>query len=203
MTAIHPATATLADRVISRSRVSDIALVTAGVALVALLARVEIPMWPVPVSGQTLAVLLVGATLGAKRAAISMTSYMLVGLAGLPVFAGGTSGPAYILAPSFGFIVGFIPAAAFIGWLAERTWDRRPLLALVGFLGASVIPFVFGVPYLGFMLARLGAAHDPATLWAVGVAPFLVGGVVKWLIAASVLPLAWRGVKALEARSRD
>lgn len=203
MTALAPTALTLADRVVSRSRAGDVALVATGVALVTLLARVEVPMWPVPISGQTLAVLLVGATLGAKRAALSMTSYMVVGLAGAPVFAGGASGPAYALAPSFGFIVGFIPAAAFIGWLAERSWDRRPLLALLGFLGASVIPFLFGVPYLGFMLARLGMAHDPMTLWSVGVAPFLVGGVVKWLIAASVLPLAWRGVRAFETRTRD
>lgn len=203
MTTLSPTASTIADRIVSRSRVSDIALVTAGVALVALLARVEVPMWPVPISGQTLAVLLVGATLGAKRAAASMTTYMLIGLAGAPVFAGGAGGPAYLLAPSFGFILGFIPAAAFIGWLAQRSWDRRPLLALVGFLGASIIPFAIGVPYLGFMLARLGVAHDPLTLWTVGVAPFLVGGVVKWLIAASVLPLAWRGVRAWESRTRD
>ncbi|MFS0865746.1 biotin transporter BioY [Microbacterium sp. 179-B 1A2 NHS] len=203
MIALNPTATTLADRIVTRSLVSDIALVTAGVALVALLARVEIPMWPVPISGQTLAVLLVGATLGARRAVVSMTAYMLVGLAGAPVFAGGASGPAYLLAPSFGFILGFIPAVAFIGWLAERTWDRRPLLALAGFLGASVIPFLIGVPYLGFMLARLGLAHDPVTLWTVGVAPFLVGGAVKWLIAASLLPLAWRGVRTWESRIRD
>lgn len=200
MTVANPTTSSLADSIFTRSRATNAILVTAGVALVALLARVEVPMWPVPVSGQTLGVLLVGATLGARRAALSMTSYLLAGLAGVPVFAGGAAGPLYVLAPSFGFIIGFIPAAAFIGWLAQRTWDRRPVLALLGFLGASIIPFLVGVPYLALMLSRLGAAHDMATLWTVGIAPFLVGGVAKWLIAASALPLAWRAVRAWEAR---
>jgi biotin transport system substrate-specific component len=72
---------------------------------------------------------------------------MLVGLAGLPVFAGAMAGPAYMLSPSFGFVIGFIPAAFVAGWFAERTWDRKPMLAFLGFTAASVVPFLVGVPW--------------------------------------------------------
>ncbi len=187
------APATLADRlVVRRSLWTDAALVIGGIAIVAGLAQVEVPMWPVPITGQTLGVVLVGAALGTRRATISLTGYMLLGLAGLPIFAGGGSGPLYVTQPSFGFIVGFIPAAALIGWLAERRWDRRPLLSLAGFLLASAVPFVVGVPYLAIVLSVLGLPHDLGTVMGLGVTPFLIGGAVKWLVAAAAVPLLWR-----------
>ena len=117
-------------------------------------------MWPVPVTGQTLGVLLVGATLGARRGALALTGYAGLGLAGAPVFAGGAGGVAMLTAPSFGFVLGFIPAAALIGYLSERRWDRRPALAVAGFGLASLIPFLIGVPYMGAVLAALGLPHD-------------------------------------------
>ena len=172
----------------------DGALIAAGIAVVAALARVEIPMWPVPVTGQTLGVLLVGATLGARRGALALTGYAGLGLAGAPVFAGGAGGVAMLTAPSFGFVLGFIPAAALIGYLSERRWDRRPALAVAGFGLASLIPFLIGVPYMGAVLAALGLPHDASTLLSLGVTPFLIGGAVKWAIAAAVLPLAWRAL---------
>jgi len=191
----------LADHLIQRrGLVTDAVLVLAGVSVVALLAQVSIPLWPVPVTGQTLAVMVVGASLGARRAAAALTTYLIAGLAGLPIFAGAVGGPAAVATPSFGFIIGFIFAAAFIGWLAERHWDKRPLLALAGFLGASIIPFLIGVPYMGMILGLLGAPNDPATLIALGVTPFLLGGVIKWVLAAMLMPLAWRGVRAAERR---
>ncbi|MBZ2195443.1 biotin transporter BioY [Occultella gossypii] len=201
MTVLSPAVrrAPLVDHiVISRSLATDVVLVLAGVTLVALLARVEVPLWPVPISGQTLGVMLVGASLGARRATAALTSYLLLGLAGLPVFAGGTGGLLSVTKPSFGFIIGFIFAAAFIGWLAERRWDERPLLSIAGFFGASIIPFLVGVPYMGAVLASLGLAHDPRTLIELGVTPFIVGGVIKWVIAAATMPLAWRVVRAFD-----
>ncbi|GAB3615479.1 biotin transporter BioY [Okibacterium endophyticum] len=194
---------TLADHVVPRTWVNNIVLILAGVAVVSGLALVEIPMWPVPISGQTLGVMIVGATLGAWRGAVSMTSYMLLGLAGLPIFSGGTGTLAALAKPSFGFIIGFIAAAALIGWLAERNWDKRPTLSLLGFLAASVVPFLFGVPYMGMILGSLGLPNDFGTLIALGVLPFIVGGIVKWLVAASVLPLAWRGVRAFERRGAE
>lgn len=207
MTATATATATarpelLADRLVgARSRLADLALIGAGAALVALLAQVEIPMWPVPITGQTLGVMLVGATLGAWRGAAAMLVYMAAGLAGLPVFAGFTGGIMTVMKPSFGFIIGFVFAAALVGWLAQRNWDRRPLLALVAFLGASIVPFVFGVPYLWVVMEQVvGQPMDFGLAMSYGVTPFILGGIVKWLLAAALLPLAWRGVRALERR---
>ncbi|MCU1526796.1 MAG: BioY protein, partial [Frondihabitans sp.] len=110
-------------------------------------------------------------------------------------FSGGT-----LALPSFGFIVGFIPAAALIGWLSERSWDRKFPLALGGFLLASAIPFVVGLPYLAISLAHLGLPHDFAAVMAAGFTPFIVGGIAKWLIAAGALPLLWRASRALKRR---
>ena len=117
----------------ARAFAVDAALVLAGAAVVALLAQVEIPLWPVPITGQTLGVIIVGAALGAWRGAAALTTYMVLGLAGLPVFAGLTGSLAAIAKPSFGFVIGFIFSAFVAGWFAERAWDRRPALAFVGF----------------------------------------------------------------------
>ena len=183
----------LADRLVaSRGLATNVVMVLSGVALVALLAQVAVPMWPVPITGQTLGVMVVGAALGAKRAAAAMTTYLFAGLAGLPIFAGGMGGLLAVTRPSFGFVLGFIPAAAFIGWLAQRQWDKRPLLSLAGFAGASIIPFLIGVPYMGMVLAALGQPSNFGTLITLGVLPFIIGGVIKWLLAAAMLPAAHR-----------
>src|SRR3954449_12516445 len=121
----------------------DAALVVTGAALVAVLAQVSIPLWPVPITGQTLGVIVVGAALGAWRGAAALTTYMVVGLAGLPVFADLTGSIAAVAKPSFGYVIGFIVSAFVAGWFAERQWDRRPGLALVGFAAARGIPVLF------------------------------------------------------------
>lgn len=189
----------LADHLVTkRSAAANIALIGAGAAAVALLAQVEIPMWPVPITGQTLGVMLVGATLGAWRGAAALLTYLVAGLAGLPVFAGFSGGIASLAQPSFGFIIGFVFAAALVGWLAERNWDRRPLLSLAAFFGASLVPFLFGVPYMWMVLENLGTDMNFALAMEYGVTPFIIGGIVKWLLAAALLPLAWRLVRAVE-----
>jgi biotin transport system substrate-specific component len=181
----------------------DAALVTAGAATVAVLAQVEVPLWPVPITGQTLAVVVVGAALGARRGAAALLTYLLAGLAGLPVFAGLTGSIAAVLKPSFGFVLGFVAAAFVAGWFAERAWDRRPALAFAGFAAASVIPFVVGIPYLAFILNVVGGADlSFAQVLDAGLWPFLLGGVVKAALAALLIPAAWAGVRALERRTR-
>jgi len=185
----------LADALVRRDALTNTLLVLGGAAFTALLAQVQIPIWPVPITGQTLAVVLVGATLGSWRGAASMVVYALAGVAGLPVLAGGTHGLGADVLPSFGFAIGFIPAAALVGWLSERRWDRRPLLSIAGFGLASAVPFVFGLPWLGAVLASMGAPHDVATVLQLGFTPFIVGGLVKWAIAAAALPLAWKGLR--------
>jgi len=200
----RPVLADLIARPTDRARAAalDTALVIAGAAVVAVLAQVEVPLWPVPITGQTLAVVVVGAALGARRGAAALLTYLAAGLAGLPVFAGFTGTIAAVAKPSFGFIIGFVFAAFVAGWFAERAWDRRPVLAFVGFVAASVIPFLFGVPYMAFILNTvLGKGLGIEAILAAGVTPFILGGIVKAALAALLIPAAWAGVRALERRS--
>jgi biotin transport system substrate-specific component len=183
---------TIADRLVPRTAVNNALLILAGVAFVGLFAQIQIPLWPVPITGQTLAVMLVGASLGAWRGATSLALYAALGVAGLPLFSGWSHGLGASVLPSFGFVIGFIPAAALVGWLSERQWDKRPLLAIAAFFGASLVPFLFGVPWLYFSLAAMG---DPQSVgWVIqnGFTVFILGGLVKWAIAAAALPFAWR-----------
>jgi len=188
----------------ARAFAVDAALVLAGVAVVALLAQVEIPLWPVPITGQTLGVIIVGASLGAWRGAAALTTYMVLGLAGLPIFAGLTGSLVAIAKPSFGFVIGFIFSAFVAGWFAERAWDRRPALAFVGFAAASVVPFLFGIPYLAVVL-NVSLGLD-LTFWQIleaGLFPFIIGGLVKAGIAALIIPGAWALVRKVDATKKS
>ena len=178
----------LADRVFPRTLVMDVVLVVAGAALVTVLAQVAIPLWPVPITGQTLAVLLVGSTLGAARGAISMVLYALLGLVGLPVYSDGSHGATVLFGATGGYIVGFVISAALVGWLAERQWDRKVLKAIVTFVAGSVVVFAVGLPWLAVVLHT-----DLPTTLQYGLYPFIIGGVIKAVIAAGLLPLAWWG----------
>jgi len=201
--AARPVLADLIPRPASAARalLVDAGLVLAGVAVVAALAKVAFFIGPVPITGQTAGVILVGAALGARRGALALTTYMLLGLAGLPVFAGLAAGPLYALAPSFGFVIGFIPAAFVAGWFAERAWDRKPWLAFVGFIAASIVPFLIGVPYMALILAGvLGEAVTVESIMAAGVVPFIVPGLIKAAAVALLIPAAWLGVRAIDRR---
>ncbi|QOC27508.1 biotin transporter BioY [Microbacterium hominis] len=201
----RPVLADLIARPTDRARAValDAALVLAGAAFVAILAQVEVPLWPVPITGQTLAVVVVGAALGARRGAAALATYLVAGLAGLPVFAGFTGTIAAVAKPSFGFIIGFVFAAYVAGWFAERAWDRKPVLAFVGFVAASIVPFLFGVPYMAFILNTvLGMDLGVQEILAAGVTPFIVGGIVKAALAALLIPAAWAGVRAIERNAR-
>jgi biotin transport system substrate-specific component len=182
----------LADRIRSRGLAVDASLIAGGALFTGLMAQVEVPMWPVPITGQTLAVVLVGATLGARRGALSLLVYALAGLAGAPFFSGWTGGLHALALPSFGYVIGFIPSAALIGWLARQDWDRHFGRAVAAFTLASALPFVTGLPYLAVALQQLGAPHDLQTVLAGGLYPFVLGGIAKALIAAGILPLAWK-----------
>lgn len=187
---------TLADRFIARrSLASDAALVLASAAAVGLLAQVTIPMYPVPITGQTLGVMIVGAMLGARRGAAALATYAALGIAGVPWFAEFGGGPAYVLQPSFGFIIGFIPAAWVVGLLSERRWDRSPLASLGAFGLASAIPFLVGVPWMWAVLhVVMGKTLGLGATLEAGVLPFLPGGVVKWVLASAILTGAWKVV---------
>lgn len=189
-TTISPRT-TLVDRVIARSWATDIGLVTAGAALVAVLAQVAVPLWPVPVTGQTLAVLLVGASLGAARGAASLTLYALLGGLGLPIYSDASSGWSVLLGPTGGYIIGFIASAAIVGWAAERSWDRGWYKPIITFIGGSLVVFAFGLPWLAIALGQFGLPNDLQSVLIAGFYPFLIGGLIKAAIAAALLPALW------------
>jgi len=196
---------TLVDRVVTRTWASDIALVVAATALVAVLAQVAIPLWPVPITGQTLAVLLVGAGLGAARGATSLSLYAVLGLAGLPIFAPQDDGShltgfAALSSGSFGYIIGFVASAAVVGWAAQRTWDRGWYKPIITFIGGSLVVFAFGLPWLAVSLSALsseqmveffGTANLLQATLIAGFYPFIIGGLIKAAIAAALLPALW------------
>ncbi|AND16404.1 biotin transporter BioY [Rathayibacter tritici] len=204
---LGPSRPVLADILVTRSLATDLGLVLGGAAVTAGLAQITVPMWPVPVTGQTLAVLLVGSTLGAARGASSLALYLVLGLVGLPVYApqaDGThsTGLAAAASPSFGYIVGFVLSAAVVGWLSERSWERVFPKALATFVGGSLVVFAVGLPWLAVSLHTLGYPSDLQSTLVGGFYPFLIGGAVKAVIAAVLLPVAWRGADALTKRRR-
>jgi biotin transport system substrate-specific component len=177
------------------SLVYDVLLVLAGSALIALAAQVAVPLpfSPVPVTGQTFAVLLVGAALGATRGAAAVLAYLAEGALGLPVFAGGLAGPAPLLGPTGGYLFGFLPAAWICGALAERGWDRHFLSTLAAMTVGDLAVFVVGVPWLALFVGSEAAL-------AFGFAPFVAGNLAKIVLAAGALPLAWAYVRRSRGR---
>lgn len=189
---------TLVDRVVTRTWLSDIALVVAGTALVAVLAQVAIPLWPVPVTGQTLAVLLVGASLGAARGAASLSLYAVLGGLGLPIYSDASGGWSVLLGPTGGYIIGFIVSAALVGWAAERSWDRGWYKPIITFIGGSLVVFAIGLPWLSVSLGQLGLANDLQSVLIAGFYPFIIGGLIKAAIAAALLPALWAAAERSE-----
>jgi biotin transport system substrate-specific component len=188
-----PRRAVLAD-VLPGERVRDVVLVISGALLTALFAQISIKVKgsPVPITGQTLAVGLVGATLGARRGAASMALYALLGLF-FPFYADGASGWDVIWGASGGYIIGFIFAAGIIGWFAEHGADRNVFLAFAAFVLGQLVIFAFG-------LVGLKIAVDESWGWTIhnGFTIFIFGGLVKAAIGAVALPSAWRLVRKFE-----
>src|SRR5918997_3365099 len=156
-----------------RSLVFDAVLAVAFSAFVALMAQVAIPLWPVPLTLQTLAVLLTGAALGSRRGTLALLVYLAEGAVGLPVFAGGASGVAYMLGPTFGYLVGFVLAAGVVGFLAHGGWGRRPAGTLLAMGVGNLVIYALGVAWLSVTLGDLGTALVQ------GVVVFIVGDLIK------------------------
>jgi biotin transport system substrate-specific component len=186
----------LAD-VLGGTRTRNAALVFAGALLVALFAQISIPVpgSPVPVTGQTLAVVIVGASLGSRRGASALGLYLLLGLA-LPFYSEGKSGIDVVWGSTGGYLIGFILAAYLIGKAAEHGADRNPAIAFLAFCGAQLSVFGIGVPWL-----KVAADMSWGDAIHFGFTVFIVGGLIKAAIGAGVTPAAWRGVRKLEEKS--
>ncbi len=181
-------TLTLADVAIPRAgALHNVALIVGASVVTGLAAQIAIPLpWtPVPITGQTFAVLLTGAVLGTRRAMLAQALYLLEGAIGLPVFAGGAAGVLKLMGPSGGYLMAFPFAAAVTGALCERGWDRRFLTMFAALLLGSSVIFAAG-------LAQLSRFVPGSTLLAQGLLPFLPGDLIKSALAALAFPAAWR-----------
>jgi biotin transport system substrate-specific component len=171
---------------------AEVVLVVLGAALVALAAQVVIPLpfTPVPITGQTFAVVLVGGALGAVRGALSLSLYLVVGMVGVPVYSDGGSGWDVVSGATGGYLVGFLLAAALTGLLAERRWDRRLSSSIAAMLTGNVVIYLVGVPWL----ARTADLALEEALEQ-GLYPFVVGDLLKLYLAGALLPMAWKLVE--------
>lgn len=188
---------TLADVALPRSRaLTNVLLVIAASLVTAGAAQLELrlPWTPVPITGQTFAVLLSGVVLGARRAFLAQALYVFEGACGLPFFSGGAAGLAVLAGPTGGYLAAFPFAASLTGALAERAWDRRPLTMFLAMLAGSVVVFGLG-------LAQLSRFVPAGGLLASGLLPFVPGDLIKSLLAAGVFPATWRFVSRLGGRA--
>ncbi len=170
----------------------DAALVAGGSVLIALCTQVAVGT-PVPITGQTFAVLMVGALLGSRRGALSVLAYIAQGLAGLPVFAYGNSGLKALVGPTGGYLVGFVGAAYVVGALSERGWDRRAGTTILAMILGNIVLYAGGLTWLSCLVYLLG--KPLGGVLAIGFYPFLFGDVLKIVLAAALLPAGWRIIR--------
>lgn len=166
------------------------ALMLLGSIALWLSAKIQLPLWPVPATMQTFVVLVLGIAYGWRLAGVTMLLYLAEGAVGLPVFAGTWSeggGIGHLVGPTAGYLVGFAVAAAAVGWLAERGWDRSPATAAVAMVAGNLVIYALGIGWLG---AQIGYA----TALEVGLLPFLLGDAIKVALGAALLPLAWKAL---------
>lgn len=178
--------------VMTPSVVRDVTLVVSAALLTALAARIEIavPGSPVPISGQTAAVMLTAAALGARRGVAGQALYVGLGAIGLPFYSGGESGWDVVSGATGGYLIGFVLAAHLVGRLAERRFDRRVQFAVPAFVLGQLAIFGIGVPWLA-VVADLSASEAIAQ----GFTPFVAGGLVKAALVGALMPAAWRAVR--------
>ncbi|MBY5934036.1 biotin transporter BioY [Tateyamaria omphalii] len=170
-------------------RIKQAALVVLGIAFLAVAAKIKVPMWPVPITMGTFAVLTVGAAYGARLGLVTIMGYMIIGALGFDVFAGSSAekfGLEYMMGGTGGYLVGYVLATLALGALARRGWDRSVVWMAVAMLLGNVLIYVPGLAWLG----QLYGWDKPILEW--GLTPFLIGDALKLALAALVLPLAWK-----------
>ncbi len=176
----------------------DVALIIGGSLVIALSARVAIG-WPVPVTGQTFAVLMIAALLGSRRGCLAVLAYITEGAAGLPVFAHGRAGLAALSGPTAGYLLGFIAAACIVGLLAEKGWDRRIGTTVLAMVFGNIAIYAFGLLWL---CRLMGINRNVLTA---GLYPFILGDLMKITLAAILLPAGWKllGYIGLPAKQNE
>ena len=167
------------------SAVTKAALVVFGSLLLAVSAQFKIPLYPVPVTGQTLVVLLIGMTYGPRLGGITIAAYLFEGAIGLPVFAGGAAGVAVLMGPTAGYLFGFLLAATAMGYLAERGIGRTVVSTIAAMVIGNCVIYLCGALWLANFIGFAQAI-------AAGVLPFLYGDALKLVVAAGLMPWAWR-----------
>lgn len=179
----------IAGAVLPRSTAWTVGLVVGFALLTAAAAqiRITLPFTPVPITGQTFAVLLAGASLGSMAGSASQLLYVALGAVGLPFYAGGDSGWEVVQGTTGGYLVGFVVAAWVVGFLAERSQDRTIASAVPAFLTGSLVVYLFGVPWLAHVL-DVGWVEAAG----LGAVPFVIGDLVKAALAGTLLPLSWK-----------
>lgn len=176
-------------------RIKQVVLVLVGILVLAIAAKIKVPMWPVPITMGTFAVLTIGAAYGARLGLTTILGYMLIGALGFDVFAGSSaeaSGLTYMMGGTGGYLVGYVLATLALGALARRGWDRSVLWMALAMLVGTVLIYVPGLLWLGALFGW----DEPILAW--GLTPFLLGDALKLALAALVLPGAW----ALVGRAR-
>lgn len=164
----------------------DAILVIGGSLFIALCAQFTLHVGPVPITGQTLGVLLTGMLLGSRRGSLSVLAYLAEGIAGLPVFApGGPLGLARLVGPTGGYLLGFVAAAYVTGLLAERGWDRKLTTTLLAMLVGNVAIYACGLPWLALFVGIENSLP-------LGFYPFIAGDLAKAFLAAAALPIGWK-----------
>ncbi len=173
-----------------QARIYDAALVVGGSFVIAGSAQIAVG-FPVPMTGQTFAVLMMAALLGSRRGVLCVLAYLAEGLMGLPVFSQGRAGPAMFFGPTGGFLLGFLPMAYVVGSLAERGWDRRAIPTMLAMVLGSVAMYACGLTWLACLNNLLGKPLGGGVL-ALGLYPFLAGDVLKIILATFLLPSGWK-----------
>jgi biotin transporter BioY len=175
--------------------IKDFALVLSFTLITAISAKLKLEIGPVPITGQTFAVLLAGALLGSKRGALSQIFYLLGGLAGIPWFVRG-GGLAYLSSPTFGYILGFVFAAYFVGLLCEVGFDRKIETTILAMIIGNIVIYSFGLAWLARSLPI------EKSLLAAGLYPFIPGDIIKILLASLILPFGWKALQRSTVSSK-
>lgn len=169
--------------------IKQAALVVLGIAVLAIAAKIKVPMWPVPVTMGTFAVLTIGAAYGARLGLVTILGYMIVGALGFDVFAGSSAeayGLTYMMGGTGGYLLGYVMATVALGWFAQAGWDRSAGKMALAMLAGNVIIYVPGLIWLGMLYGW----DKPILQW--GLTPFLIGDALKLALAAALLPALWK-----------